>query len=72
MTTKIQVIKNKRYKRNLLENSIEGKLIQPEIIKNSLDLLKNKEFNKTLSSFATSLDATKIISANLTGTTESE
>lgn len=72
MTTKIQVIKSKRYKKNLLNNSIEGKQIQPEIIKNSLDLLKNKEFNKTLSSFAASLDTTKIISANLTSSTESE
>ena len=43
-----------------------------EIIKNSLDLLKNKEFDKTLSSFAASLDTTKIISANLTSSTESE
>lgn len=72
MTTKVQVIKSKRFRKNLLENSIEGKQIQPEIIRNSLDLLKNKEFNKTLSDFATSLDATKIISTNLTNTTESE
>lgn len=72
MTTKIQIIKNKRYKKNLLENSIEGKQIQPEIIKNSLDLLKNKEFNKTLSTLASSLDNTKIVSANMTNTTESE
>lgn len=72
MTTKVQVIKNKRYKKNLLENSIKGKQIQPEIIKNSLDLLKNKEFNKTLGSLAASLDNTKIISANLTNTTESK
>ena len=35
MTSKIQVIKSKRYKKNLLNNSIEGKQIQPEIIKNS-------------------------------------
>ena len=72
MTTKVQVIKSKRYRKNLLQNTIEGKQIQPEIIKNSLDLLKNKEFNKTLSSLATSLDATEIISANLTNTIDSE
>lgn len=72
LTTKIQVIKSKKYKKSLLENSIAGKQIQPEMIKNSFDLLKNKEFNKTLSSLATSLDTTKIISTSLTNTTETK
>lgn len=70
LSTKVQVIKNKRYQKNLLKNSIEGKQVQPEIIKKSFGLLKNKEFNKTLSSFAATLDSTKIISSNLSKPSE--
>lgn len=70
LSTKVQVIKNKRYQKNLLKNSIEGKQVQPEIIKKSFGLLKNKEFNKTLSIFAATLDSTKIISSNLSKPSE--
>lgn len=46
LSTKVQVIKNKRYQKNLLKNSIEGKQVQPEIIKNHLVCLKIKNLIK--------------------------
>ena len=70
MSTKIQLIKNKKYQKNLLKNSIDGKQVQPEIMKSTFGLLKNKDFNKTLSSLANTLDTTKIISSTLNNTSE--
>lgn len=70
MVTKVQVIKNKKYRNTLLKNSIAGNQIQPEIVGGVLNLAKDKEVNKTIRAVASLLDETKIIGATLTNTTE--
>ena len=61
MLSKISVIKNKNYQRDFLSHSIKGQQRQPEVLQNTFDLLKNKNFNKNITSLASALKKSKIL-----------
>ena len=61
MSTKICVLKNKNYQKDFLSNSVKGRQRQPEILEDTFDLLKNREFKDNINSFAEVLKSSKII-----------
>lgn len=61
MISKVRVIKEKKNQRDFLSNSIKGKQMRPEFLENVVELLKNKEFNDSIKSFASVLSGSKIM-----------
>lgn len=65
MLSKISVIKNKNYQRDFLSNSIKGHQRQPEVLQNTFDLLKDKNFNRNITSLISALKKTKILDVSV-------
>lgn len=61
MLSKVNVIRNVNYQKDFLSNSIKGRQRQPELLQNSFELLKNKEFKDNLASLASILSKSKVM-----------
>lgn len=61
MISKINVLKNKNFQQDFLSNSVKGRQRQPELIENTFELLKDKNFKDNINALAAILGKTNLL-----------